>query len=118
MCINITCQNKGRCVPHYLSWSCVCLGSLYFGKYCEETSTEIKIKKILSKSFASIAITAIVVVFLFVIIMDILTFVFGIDPVRGERDAIKSEQNKKKELNRKNKKKQIKKVHLQYFHFT
>ncbi len=121
MCINITCQNRGRCISQHLSWSCECLGSLYFGTYCEETSNEIKIKQVLSKSFASIAIVAIVLVFLFVIIMDILKFVFGIDPICSEREFMKLEEKKKKETNRKNrmnKKKKIKKVHVKPFHFN
>jgi hypothetical protein len=97
MCLNITCQNKGHCVSSNLSWSCHCLDPfLYYGRYCEHKSTSLLTKEILSKSFASVAITAIIVVMLFVVIMDILKYGFGIDPVDRERQLMKSKQEKKR----------------------
>jgi hypothetical protein len=97
MCFNITCQNKGRCISSHLSWSCNCLDPLlYSGTYCEHKSSSLITKEILSKSFASVAITAIIVVMLFVVIMDILKYGFGIDPVDRERQLMKSKQEKKR----------------------
>ncbi|CAF1031937.1 unnamed protein product [Rotaria sordida] len=117
MCINIKCENKGVCISSHLSWRCHCLdSSLYSGKYCEKISTSLIIKQILSKSFASVAIVAIIAVFLFVIIMDILKYVFKIDPVDRERRLMKLKQ-KKKYLN-KNRKKPRKKVALKVFYIS
>jgi hypothetical protein len=104
MCVNITCQNKGVCISTYLSWSCRCLAAYFYGNYCEYQSTEFVVKQVLSKSFASVAITAIIAVFLFVIIMDILKLVFQIDPVDRERQIMESERRKRR-LNKKEKKK-------------
>jgi hypothetical protein len=49
----------------------------------------------LSKSFAFIAITAIVAVFVFVIIMDVLKYGFKIDPVDRERRLLMLEERKR-----------------------
>ncbi|UJR32304.1 hypothetical protein I4U23_019768 [Adineta vaga] len=103
MCTNITCENKGICRSSHLSWKCHCIDStLYSGVYCEHQSTSLTIKKVLSQSFVSIAIAAIIAVFLFVIIMDVLKYVFQIDPIIGERRMMKNERMKK--LSDKNKK--------------
>ncbi|CAF2683712.1 unnamed protein product [Rotaria sp. Silwood2] len=117
MCINITCQNKGICFPSHLSWTCLCLDpELYSGSYCEHKSSSLVVKQVLSKSFASIAIVAIIAVFLFVIIMDILKYVFKIDPVDRERRLMELEQ-KKKHLN-KNRKKRRKKNPIRFFYIS
>ncbi|CAF4373124.1 unnamed protein product, partial [Adineta steineri] len=52
---------------------------------CEIQTSALKIKQALSRSFASVAITALVLTCSFVIIMDILKYVFKIDPVKAER---------------------------------
>jgi hypothetical protein len=49
-----------------------------------------------SKSFAYVAITAMTTVAMFVIIMDILKYCFGIDPVHEERERIRREKRAKK----------------------
>ncbi len=102
-CGNIKCENNGICSSSNVSWSCRCLdASLYSGEYCQHKSTALVIKQVLSKSFASIAITAITMVFLFVIIMDILKYIFKIDPVDRERRLMKLKERK----NRSNHKRQ------------
>jgi hypothetical protein len=95
-CFNITCKNQGVCRPLFLNYSCECLGNSYSGQYCEIVSTKIKVYKIVSKSFAYIAIIAMVCVAMFVIIMDILKYCFGIDLVSEERERIRQKQRAKK----------------------
>ncbi|CAF4166158.1 unnamed protein product, partial [Adineta steineri] len=52
-----------------------------------------KVKQALSRSFAGVAIAAQVLTCSFVIIMDVLKYVFKIDPVKAER--LKQAQEKK-----------------------
>ncbi|CAF4032539.1 unnamed protein product [Adineta steineri] len=112
MCFNITCENKGLCIPSLLSWSCHCLSpTLYSGTYCEDISTALAVKQILSKSFVSVAIAAITAVFIFVVTMDILKYVFKIDPVDRERQAMKKKQEKKQLEKKKKKHKSVKGLH-------
>ncbi|CAF1374280.1 unnamed protein product [Adineta steineri] len=69
-----------------MSWSCICLiPSLYYGNYCEIQTSALKVKQALSKSFASVAIVTLVLTCSFVTIMDVLKYVFKIDPVKAER---------------------------------
>jgi hypothetical protein len=95
-CHNITCENQGVCHPLLLNYSCECLGDSYFGRHCEFTTKRIIIYKIVSKSFAYVAIIAMASVAMFVIIMDILKYCFGIDPVHEEREKIRREKRAKK----------------------
>ena len=116
LCADIKCGNNAFCSSTYLSWSCRCLDdSLYYGEYCEYESTELKIKQVLSKSFASIAIVAIFSVFLFVITMDVLKFVFGIDPVDREQQALAT-QRRKRRYKRPKRQVKTKKVALRFFY--
>lgn len=109
MCDNITCENKGTCVSSYMTWSCECLDDLlYSGTYCQDKSSTLAVKEALSKSFAVVAIVAICCVAGFIIIMDILKYVFKIDPVDRERYRLKMEKEKEEKLRFKKKKKPTK----------
>jgi hypothetical protein len=106
MCENITCENNGICISSYLSWTCECLDSSYYsGTYCQYESSALVTKQILSKSFAIVAIISLCCVVGFVIIMDILKYVFKIDPVDRERYRLKMEKEKQEEKKFKKKKK-------------
>ena len=108
MCKNITCENRGTCFQSFLNWTCECLSaSMFHGRYCEHKSTALVVQQILSKSFASIAISAIVILFSFVIIMDILKYGFGIDPVDRERRLMRLEHEKEQLKKKKTRKKTI-----------
>jgi hypothetical protein len=95
-CYNIICENKGVCWSLTHGFVCKCLGGSYSGEHCEITATKIKIYKIVSKSFAYIAIIAMASVAVFVIVMDILKYCFGIDPVHAERELIRRQKQAKK----------------------
>ncbi|CAF0782004.1 unnamed protein product [Adineta steineri] len=95
-CLNVTCENNGICRPLLLNYTCECLGNFYFGRHCEITATKLIIYKIISKSFAYIAIIAMASVMIFIIVMDVLKYFFGIDLTREEREQIRRKKLKKK----------------------
>ncbi|CAF3629706.1 unnamed protein product [Rotaria socialis] len=87
LCANITCENRGICQTVAMQWQCLCLNSVYYyGDLCQFKTNKLKIREILSSSFAYIAIGAISVTCTFVIVMDVLKYAFHIDPVECERD--------------------------------
>ena len=90
------CENQGVCRSLSDNYTCECVNDNYSGDHCEIIATKIKIYKIVSKSFAYIAIIAMVIVVMFVIIMDILKYCFGIDPVSEERERIRRQKLAKK----------------------
>lgn len=80
-CEHIRCLNNGVCRPLFRNYTCECLAGSYYGLHCEITTTRIIIYQIVSKSFAYIAIIAMTSVSTFIIVMDILKYYFGIDPI-------------------------------------
>ena len=87
-CMNVTCQNKAVCRPLFLNYTCECLSDGYSGRHCEITSTQMVMRQVVCKSLGYIAIIALVIVVMFIVIMDILKYCFGIDPVREERERL------------------------------
>ncbi|UJR11156.1 hypothetical protein I4U23_015337 [Adineta vaga] len=88
-CHNITCLNNGVCRPLLRDFKCECLSNSYSGRHCEIISKKIIVLKTISKSFAYIVVIALACVAIFVIVMDILKYGFGIDPVREERERLR-----------------------------
>jgi len=98
-CENVTCLNKGICRPLFLGYKCECLfGSS--GHHCEDIETSIVTRQYIAKSFAYIAIIAISSVAGFIIVLDTLKYVFGIDVTQKERDEIRRERDLHKKINR------------------
>jgi TRAP-type C4-dicarboxylate transport system permease small subunit len=97
-CTNITCFNQGVCQPSFLNFTCLCLGESYSGQYCEITANKIIVRKRVSRSFAYIAIIAMLSVLMFIAVLDVLKYFFGIDPVTRR---IKQKKKKKKQLTKK-----------------
>ncbi len=94
---NVTCENRSVCLPSLLNYTCECRGSnFYSSRHCEIVAKKILIYKFVSKSFAYIVIIAMTVVVMFVVIMDILKYCFGIDPVDEERERIRRAKQAKK----------------------
>jgi hypothetical protein len=80
-----------------MNYTCRCLGDNYYsGRYCETKTKRIIIFTIVSKSCGCIAILAIVAAAMFIIIMDILKYCFGIDLTRKELEQIRREKRAKK----------------------
>jgi len=97
-CQGVSCHDHGFCrsVPDKQTYICECFGDSYYGEHCEHTSNKIYVKQVVSKSFAYVAILALCSVALFVLIMDILKYCFGIDPVDRERRRLQQEKKTKK----------------------
>ncbi|CAF0849493.1 unnamed protein product [Adineta steineri] len=102
-CEGVECMNNGVCRPLLLGYKCECLGTSYYGSHCEFTARKAVISKIISKSFSYIAIIAMSIVVMFVVIMDILTYCFGIDLTREERERFRREKRGRKWNRRVNK---------------
>lgn len=95
-CSNVTCLNNGVCKPLLLDYQCECLSGSYSGQYCQITSSRILTLQAVSRSFAFIAIIAIACIAIFIIIMDILTYCFGIDLAHSERLKMRQKNYLKK----------------------
>lgn len=95
-CPQKTCYNRGQCRPLVGHSKCECLEGSYTGDQCEKEERHLKIRRFIAKSFAYVAILAMLSVALFVIIMDILKYVFGIDPVEEERERMRQEKRRRK----------------------
>ncbi|UJR07313.1 hypothetical protein I4U23_011601 [Adineta vaga] len=92
-CRGVSCQNNGVCRSAYLNYTCECLGQSYSGQFCQIASNKIKAQQGIAKSFASIAIAILICTAMFIIIMDILKYGFGLD-FTGEE--LKNFRRKKK----------------------
>jgi hypothetical protein len=84
LCRNVTCQNSGVCRTMSNDYLCECLGTSFSGRHCEITSKDTLIRQAVAKTLAFIAIIALLMVALFVLTMDVLTYVFGIDVAPAE----------------------------------
>lgn len=95
----MTCYNRGVCFSLSDGYICQCLGDNYYtGLHCEIKSSRIIFLHTFSKSCSYIAIIVIISAVMFIIIMDILKYYFGIDPVRKDLEEIR---RKKRAKNRK-----------------
>lgn len=103
-CDQNPCLNRGICQRLPLDYKCECLTSDYSGRHCEYVSTRLLIRQYISKGIGYAWILALVVTILFVMIMDALKYIFGIDPVRRERDAIRRGRALLERRNRKKRK--------------
>ena len=75
------CLNGGVCRSMLLTYRCECLGDSYSGRHCELIASHTRTYQMISRSFAFVAIVAMGTVALFIIIMDVLKYGFGIDPI-------------------------------------
>ena len=101
-CTNITCLNNGVCRPSFRNYTCLCLKNTYSGEHCEITANQLIVLQIVSKSFAYVSIIVIISVAMFIVIMDVLKYGFGIDPV--ERSDRRKRRKKHKKCRKERKK--------------
>lgn len=96
-CSAKNCLNKGQCRPLVGRGMCECLED-YSGEHCEIVAKKLILSQMISKSFAYVAIIAMSCVAAFVVIMDILKYCFGIDPVEEDRQYLRrlKEQKRRK----------------------
>jgi hypothetical protein len=95
-CQNITCQNKAVCRPLFLNYACECLSDSFSGRHCEIVANKLIIRQIVAKSFGYIGYLSIISLIMFVIIMDILKYCFGIDPTSKYKKTIQQKKQIKK----------------------
>jgi hypothetical protein len=88
-CKNVTCLNNGVCRPLLGDYKCECLGDSFSGRHCEITANDILVRQAVSKSLSFVAILAGSSVIGFIVIMDVLKYGFGIDPVHDERERLR-----------------------------
>ena len=88
-CDGVQCENRAVCRPLLRNYSCECLDSSYSGRHCEEVATLRVIRQTVCKSLGYIGILALTIVAGFVVVMDILKYGFGIDPVKEERERLR-----------------------------
>ena len=89
-------MNNGVCQSLLLNYSCQCVDDSYSGRHCEIVSNKVVVRQTVSKSFAYISVIAIVSVVIFIVTLDILKYIFGIDPVCKEFEKIKRKNKTKK----------------------
>ena len=96
-CVNGTCQNHGVCqsLPS-TDYVCHCLSDSYTGRHCELVTHRIENLRRVSQSLGYIAIISLVTVAVFVMIMDLFKYAFGIDPTEQELKQIRRTRAKKK----------------------
>ena len=51
-------------------------------------ASKLKISQAVSRSFGYVVICALIIVAIFIVVLDVLKYVFGIDPVREELDRL------------------------------
>ncbi|CAF1430685.1 unnamed protein product [Adineta ricciae] len=96
-CQGITCQNNGVCRSRYLNYTCECLSQSYSGRFCEITSTSVQTRQRVAKSFGIIAIIVLICTVLFVLTLDVIKYICGIDVTGKELEKIREEKQLKKQ---------------------
>ena len=84
-CANVTCENRGVCRSRLSSYECLCLGTSYSGRHCEIVSKKTAVLRSVASAMTYIMALIVGGFIAFIVIMDILKYVFGIDPVKVER---------------------------------
>lgn len=97
-CDNVTCLNKGICRHLFLDYQCECLYGTS-GRHCENMSTSLLVRKYIAKSFAYVVIIVLCLTVAFIIIMDVLKYGFGIDPVHEERERLQRQRAERRRNN-------------------
>ena len=99
-CQNIACQNNGVCRPLFQDYQCECSSPDYSGRHCEITASALITRKMVAISFSYVAILSISTVLGFIVLLDVLKYVFHIDPVRRERQQKKPRRTLPKKSSR------------------
>ena len=81
-CTNVTCENRAICRSLPYDYLCECLNDNYSGRFCEIKTQRLVTRQVISRSWAYVAILIMLMEALFIIILDVLKYGFGIDPIR------------------------------------
>ena len=77
-CSDVKCENDGVCQSRSVTYQCLCVSDSYSGVYCEVVSGKIRMYRISALTIACASIAMIVGCATFVVVMDVLKYVFGI----------------------------------------
>lgn len=80
----------------FRNYTCLCLRDSYYGEHCEMTENHIIIRQTISRSFAFIVIIVMISAAIFIIILDLLKYCCGIDPIKKKVPSKKWKKKKKK----------------------
>ena len=94
-CQNVQCQNNGQCRPSLLNFTCECTTTDFSGRYCEIKSASLQSKQTVNRSLGYIAIIAIGIVLGFIVLLDVLKYVFHVDPVGKARRQVQAQKRLK-----------------------
>lgn len=83
------------CRPLVGTYKCECFGDMYYGDHCQFTTKRILAIKFVAKTFSYVGILVIASFVMFIVVMDILKYGFGIDPVHEEREKLRRERRVK-----------------------
>ena len=99
-CASSPCLNGGVCRSLVGGYQCECLTDSYSGRHCEKAANGVNIREILVKSFVSVAILVICTVAMFIAVMDVLNYVFGINPAKKflKEQSLKKPKSRQKKF--------------------
>ena len=96
-CENVVCLNQGVCRSSASTYTCQCLSASYSGRYCELKANRLSLHRTLAKSIGFAGICSLIILALFVTIMDLLKYGFGIDPVGDDLKRMQIRKKKARE---------------------
>jgi hypothetical protein len=96
-CFEDSCKNGGQCIDLINGFSCNCF-TFFYGEFCEIKKGELVLQENVSKAFSVVAILFIISTFGFFILLDMMRYVFKIEPegLLEERQMIKKKKAMKK----------------------
>ena len=97
-CANVTCKNGGLCRGLLRDYKCECVSASHSGRLCETVANSLVVRQAVSKSLSYLAILFLLLVVGLIVFMDVLTYVFHIDPVGDEHRRLQREKAQKKAL--------------------
>ena len=87
-CTHVTCMNNGVCRPLLLDYKCECFSGIS-GRHCETIETHVIVRQYVAKSFTFISILVISITVGFIVVLDILKYLFRMDVTWKERQQIR-----------------------------
>ncbi|CAF1343882.1 unnamed protein product [Adineta ricciae] len=87
-CTNITCMDNGVCRPLLLDYKCECFSGIS-GRHCETIETHVIVRQYVTKSFTFITILIISIAAGFIVVLDVLKYLFRMDVTWRERQHIR-----------------------------
>ena len=87
-------MNNGVCRPLLLDYQCECFSGIS-GRHCETIATYVTVRQNVAKSFAFVSIVAISIAAGFIIVLDVLKYLFRMDVTWKERQQIRYKIDRK-----------------------